>query len=100
MFEIELFDRLTNDWYLIELLVIHRNTWYHLSLKTCWTEMFEIELFDRLTNDWYLIELLVIHRNTWYHLSLKTCWTEMFEIELFDRLTVYKQRLNLVKVNN
>ena len=38
LFEKELFDHLTeckkNDWHLIELLVIHSNTWNYLTLLT------------------------------------------------------------------
>ena len=52
MGEIELFDYLnwvqTNDWCLIELLVIHSNTWNHLTLLT-YAKLLEIELFAHLT---------------------------------------------------
>ena len=64
----------TNDWCLIELLVIQSNTWSHCWLMLNWIVRSRTfwSFNCVLTNDWCLIELLVIHSSTWNNLTLLT----------------------------
>ena len=49
MVEIELFYHSTVCKQMTELLVIHPNTWNHITLLTCSIELLEKKLFDHLT---------------------------------------------------